>query len=275
MPSRLTIFVLTALLPMVALVLGQAGAAAAAPDASPPRPVGAPYTLTQMNLCLSGVAGCFGGTQYPAVVDEAITTIREQDPEAVTVNEACSGDIERIAAETGYQVRFATVIYRGTPFECVKPEGRGVFGNAVLTKERITASQDQPFTTQFGVEERRWLCATTARDATVCTAHLSTRGSDGARAANDAQCAELASTLARYHAMRPTIFGGDVNRQGSCAAPGMWTLTDSAASQAPGIQHSYGSDYGFLTPTAEIQSATYTDHDYLHANTRLAPGPWH
>ena len=47
-------------------------------DGAPGHPgMGAPYTMLQMNLCLSGVAGCYGRTAYPAVVDEAVATIIE------------------------------------------------------------------------------------------------------------------------------------------------------------------------------------------------------
>lgn len=234
---------------------------------------GPPYTLLQMNLCLSGLAGCYGGTEYPKVVEEAIDQVIDTDPNAVSLNEACSGDVERIAAETGYDMRFATVIYRGQPLPCTRPGGRGVFGNAVLTNETIKTSTDQAFAAQSGVEERRWICATTARSITVCSTHLSTRGSDAARAANDAQCAELRTVLATNDSHRPTIFAGDVNRQDSCAPATMWTLTDADAEQAPGIQHSYGSSEDFLTPVAEIAPATYTDHDFLVARARVAVPP--
>ena len=230
---------------------------------------GAPYTVLQMNLCLSGLAGCYGGTEYPAVVDEAVATIEAERPEAVTLNEACSGDAEEIAARTGYQVRFATVIYRGAPLPCVKPEGRGVFGNAVLTEERIVSSQDQAFTAQSGVEERRWVCATTVRRVSVCASHLSTRGTPEAQAANDAQCLELGEVLATYDARNATVFGGDVNRQQSCAPAGMWTRNDAAATQAPGIQHVYGSQ-SLRSPASRVVPATYTDHDFLVVDTRLA-----
>ena len=233
-------------------------------------PPGAPYTVLQMNLCLSGLAGCYGGTEYPKVVDEAVATVRAQDPAAVTLNEACSGDADTIAARTGYQVRFATVLYRGAPLECRSPGGRGVFGNAVLTKERIVATTDRAFTAQAGVEERRWSCATTAREVTACTAHLSTRGTDEARAANDAQCEELREVLARYAGRGATVFGGDVNRYDSCAPAGLWTQTDAAATQAPGIQHVYGSS-ALRDPVARIVPATFTDHDFLAVTARLAP----
>ena len=231
---------------------------------------GTPYTMLQMNLCLSGVAGCYGRTAYPSVVDEAVRTITAQDAEGVSLNEACSDDAEEIARRTGYQVRFATVIYRGAPLPCVRPEGRGVFGNAVLTQERITSSRDQAFASQAGVEERRWICATTVRDVTVCSTHLSTRGSADAQRANDEQCAELGSVLGSYAERGATVFGGDVNRQQSCAPAGSWTETDSAASQAPGIQHVYGSAE-LASPSSRVVPATYTDHDYLRADARLAP----
>lgn len=231
---------------------------------------GAPYTMLQMNLCLSGVAGCYGRTAYPAVVDEAVATIVGQDAEAVSLNEACSGDAAEIAERTGYDVRFAPVIYRGAELPCVAPDGRGVFGNAVLTKERIVSARDAAFTAQSGVEERRWICATTARQVTACSAHLSTRGSVDQQVANDAQCAELTSVLASHDGA--VVFGGDVNRQQSCAPSGWWTLTDAAAAQAPGIQHVYGNDR-LGSPSSTVVAATHTDHDFLRADARLVPGP--
>ena len=80
---------------MTALLAAVAAApAAAGPDRGGP----STFSLLQMNLCLSGLAGCYGGTQYPAVVDEAIAKIRATEADAVTLNEACSGDVERIAA---------------------------------------------------------------------------------------------------------------------------------------------------------------------------------
>ena len=254
------------LLTGVALV----GPVSAATAAEQPNAAGSPYRLLQMNLCLSGYAGCYAATQYPKVVDDAIARIGAADPNAVTVNEACSGDAERVAGETGYHVRFATVIYRGAPLPCRNPDGRGVFGIAVLAREQIRTSADQAYAAQAGVEERRWLCATTVRDVTVCASHLSTRGSDAARAANEAQCQELSQVLAKYVAAGPTVFGGDVNRAASCAAPGMATLTDGAAGQLSGIQHIYLS-WEFRSPEAEVVPAVYTDHDFLVAHGRRAP----
>ena len=71
---------------------------------------GSTYSLLQVNLCVSGVAGCYQKVQYPAGVDEAIARIRDAQPDAVTFNEACSGDVAAIARRAGYHWRFSTVI---------------------------------------------------------------------------------------------------------------------------------------------------------------------
>lgn len=143
-----------------------------------------------------------------------------------------------------------------------------MFGNAVLTKERIVQSRDRAFSAQSGVEERRWVCATTVRRVTACSAHLSTRGTADAQAANDAQCAELTTVLASYDGA--VVFGGDVNRRESCAPDSWWTQTDAAAAQAPGIQHISGNQR-LTSPIGAVVPATYTDHDFLRAESSAVP----
>lgn len=152
---------------------------------------------------------------------------------------------------------------------CTDLEGRGVFGNAVLTATEITVSEEAAFETQWGNEERRWLCVETAYEVRACTDHLSVAGSDAQEAANDVQCAELTAILGHAGREKATVFGGDVNRQDSCAPAGFWTATDQAAAQAPGIQHAYGSRSWFLAPETEIVPMTYTDHDGLLVEARL------
>jgi endonuclease/exonuclease/phosphatase family metal-dependent hydrolase len=225
------------------------------------------FTLMQMNLCLSGLAGCYGKAAYPAVVREAVATIREARPDAVTFNETCRGDVARIARRTGYHLRFSRVIYRGERLRCVRPGGRGLFGDAVLTEAAIEATDSQDFEAQAGIERRRWLCVTTRVEVDVCTAHLNTRSAIEV-AGNDAQCVELAALLARRASARTVTFGGDVNRRPSCAPDGVWTRTDASAEQAPGLQHVYGS--GTLrSPSAEVVPARHTDHDVLLVHAQL------
>jgi endonuclease/exonuclease/phosphatase family metal-dependent hydrolase len=256
------------------LVLALTGCSSGASGAPAPKtltsegpPRGETYTLMQMNLCLSGLASCYGKAAYPAVVEEAVARIRKAHPHAVTFNEACRSDVALIARRTGYHLRFSRVIYLGERLPCVQPGGRGLFGNAVLTKAAIESTDGQDFQGQAGIERRRWLCVTTRVDVDVCTAHLNTR-TPIEIAGNDAQCAELTSLLARRAAARTVIFGGDVNRGPSCAPDGFWTRTDRSAGQAPGLQHVYGSG-ALRSPSVEVVPATHSDHDVLMVRAQL------
>jgi endonuclease/exonuclease/phosphatase (EEP) superfamily protein YafD len=229
---------------------------------------GAPFRLMQMNLCLSGMADCYGRVAYPAVVREAVARIRGTRPHAVTFNEACRRDAARIARRTGYHLRFSRVIYLGAPLRCIDPGGRGLFGDAVLTKARVVTSANRAFRAQSGPEQRRWLCVTTRRHLDVCTTHLSTRHTRAAAASNRAQCAELAALLARRAAGGAVAFGGDVNRRRSCAPDGVWTRTDRAADQVPGVQHVYGNGAALRFPSAKVLPARHSDHDVLLVGAR-------
>jgi endonuclease/exonuclease/phosphatase family metal-dependent hydrolase len=239
---------------------------AVVPAAKPPAG-SSTYTLMQMNLCLSGLAGCYGKVAYPAVVEEAVARIREAHPDAVTLNETCRNDVARIARRTGYHLRFSRVIYRGERLRCVRPGGRGLFGDAVLTEAAIQSADSQDFAAQAGIERRRWLCVITRAAVDVCTAHLNTRSSIEV-AGNDAQCVELAALLARRAAARTVAFGGDVNRHDSCAPDGLWTRTDRSAHQAPGLQHVYGSG-ALRSPSAQVVPALHSDHDVLLVRASL------
>jgi endonuclease/exonuclease/phosphatase family metal-dependent hydrolase len=232
-----------------------------------PPPAGPTYTLMQMNLCLSGLGGCYGKAAYPAVVKEAVVRIREAHPNAVTFNEACRGDVARIARRTGYHLGFSSVIYLGKPLACIQPGGRGLFGDAVLTKTAVESTDSRPFEAQAGIERRGWLCVTTRVDLDVCTAHLATRGTDEV-AANDPQCTELRALLTRRAVAHGVIFAGDVNRRSSCAPEGFWTRTDGSAEQDPGHQHVYGTA-ALRSPSAEVVPATHTDHDILLVRAHL------
>jgi endonuclease/exonuclease/phosphatase family metal-dependent hydrolase len=247
------------LLPVSAVSLTPPGPA---PDGS--------YAVLQMNLCLSGSAACYPRTAYPAVVDEAAAQVMTQEPEAVTLNEACRGDAADLARRTGYRMRFAAVRVGGAPIPCVDPGRRGEFGLAVLTRDRIRSSYDEAFRSHAGLEERRWLCVTTADGVSVCTAHLGTRESVVAGRANDAECSELRNVLARYDEAGDTVFGGDVNRRAPCAPSGMWAAEDVSAAQLPGIQHIYGS-LRLRRPSARVAAAGHTDHDFFLAAGSL-PG---
>ncbi len=249
-----------------ALVLALAGCSRSSGTAAAAT-AGSTYTLMQMNLCLSGLAGCYTKVRYPAGIEDAVARIREAHPDAVTFNEACSGDVALIARRTGYRTRFSRVIYYGKLLPCIRPGGRGVFGDAVLTKAAIVSTDTHAFEAQAGPEQRRWLCVTTRAGLDVCTAHLASHATDEV-AANGPQCAELSTLLARRAATRTVIFGGDVNHRASCAPHGFWVRTDSSAQQNPGDQQVYGTS-ALRSPAERVLPTTHTDHDELLVRAHL------
>jgi endonuclease/exonuclease/phosphatase family metal-dependent hydrolase len=220
-----------------------------------------------MNLCLSGLATCYRKVAYPGVVVEAVARIRQTHPDAVTLNEACGNDVALIAHRTGYHLRFSTVIYGAGPLRCIRPSGRGFFGDAVLTKAAIATSESQAFSAQTDIERRRWLCVTTRIDVDVCTAHLSERIPIEV-AANDRQCVELTAILRLRAVTRTVMFAGDLNRRSSCAPNGFWVRTDSSARQVPGLQQAYG-DGALRSPSVAVLPAMHTDHDILLVHAQL------
>ena len=151
-----------------ALVLALAACSRSSERGAQP-PSGRPrYMSMQMNLCLSGLASCDGKLDCPAGAEEAVARIREERPDAVTVNEVCRSDVALIARRSGYRLRFSRVIYHGRPLRCVHPSGRGLFGEAVLTKAAIDdaetqASRYRPVPSgACGCASARWLPSTSA-----------------------------------------------------------------------------------------------------------------
>lgn len=225
------------------------------------------YKLLQMNLCLSGIAGCFPGTRYPSVVNEAIGKIEANRPDFVTTVETCSGDAQRIASATGYHLAFGTVVYNGGRFPCIKPGNRGLFGIAVLARQPIIAVNDKPYKSQYDSELRRRVCATTLDGVTGCVTHLSERDKDPTgpnSIANNGQCAEFRAVLAQYARLGgPVLAGGDLNQLGSCAPADFWIQRDTASSKDPGIQHAYGSRKWLRRPSETVLPMRFSDHNAL------------
>ena len=61
---------------------------------------GRPYTLLQMNLCLSGLGSCYPLVDYPAVLQEAITRATGSDANARPYRGGYQITIDRHGAET-------------------------------------------------------------------------------------------------------------------------------------------------------------------------------
>ena len=162
---------------------------------TPPATAATAFKVLQLNLCNSGVAGCYQGGR---AVDEAVTMIQRRVPDVVSVNEVCLSDLTRLTAAVGataeHQFAFARREPTGANIECT--DGRGAFGNAIIVKEGIRSSGHGTYTAQdSGTEVRAWACSLSeVRGFTACTTHLSTTATTAL-----AQCRELVPATVLSH----------------------------------------------------------------------------
>jgi endonuclease/exonuclease/phosphatase family metal-dependent hydrolase len=242
----------TLVLALVLLVLPSAAACAGTTSA------GTTITVLQLNICHGGMAGCYRGD---VVLDKAAEVIRSSGPQVLSVNEACSGDVERLRPAMG-PARALFVAARdldGTPTLC--RDGKQQYGNILMVANGYagtteeTGTYDAQYTAAGGaLELRSWGCLLGAR-LSACTTHLS---SDNAPTAL-AQCQDLMRRAAGQP--RPAVVAGDFNLkdEGSpgmrdCDPPGFSRRGDGS------VQHIYaGNDLSFAK-TTEIDMAGTTDH---------------
>ena len=193
------------------LVVGLAGcttgppatAAPSVPSAGPGSAV--PVRVLQMNLCNSGIAGCYTGRSTA----EAVGVIRTEVPDVVTLNEVCEDDVpvlERTLADVvpGGTAVSAFQPHRdgrtGAPYRC--RNGR-LYGLGVVSRRPAVpgSAGDRgvyPAQDPDDPEQRAWLCLDVAATdegatpaVTVCTTHLAYTKREVARA----QCAHLFGTV--------------------------------------------------------------------------------
>lgn len=219
---------------------------------------GTTITVLQLNICHGGMADCYRGD---AVMVKAAEVIRSSKPQVLSVNEACSGDIDRLRPAMG-PARALFVAARnldGTPVLCRGGDQR--YGNIIMVATGFDGATEESgtyaaqYTAADGIGElRAWACLPAAR-LSACTTHLS---SDDAPTAL-AQCQDLMSRAAGYP--RPVIVAGDFNLhdQGS---PSMRDCDPSGFSRRGdgSVQHVYASDDLSFTKTVEIDMMGTTDH---------------
>jgi hypothetical protein len=196
---------------------------------------GSPYRVLQLNLCDSGIAGCYTGR----AVAEAAMVIRAQAPDVVTLNEICSDDLVPLGRAFGdvhqkgmVVSAFTAALDRrtGGDFRCRNGQSYGI-GLLVYIP-----AQYRGYTMHSGVypvqdtgdpEERVWLCVRVTAAFDACTTHLANTSQTVALA----QCRYLVNvaipSLGRNGAYQPAVLGGDLNlRDGgaqdvrSCVPPG-------------------------------------------------------
>ena len=249
----------------------------------------APLRVLQLNLCNSGIAGCYTGRS----VAEAAAVIRAEAPDVVTLNEICKDDVavlEGAMAAAGPTVsgfQAAGDRRTGAAFRC--RNGRA-FGVGLVAR---TARDATVYDTTGGLypaqdprapEARAWLCVgPTAAGATgsgdgptpvaACTTHLIDTDPSLARA----QCAYLLGTAVPAMRARagsvPAVVGGDLNlRSGgspdvrSCVPPGDRRVDDGA------VQHVVASPE-FAVDSRRTIRMRATDHPGLLVTLTLGPRP--
>jgi len=254
------------------------GVAALAGSSSSVAATGQPLRVLQMNLCDSGIAGCYTGRS----VDEAAVVIRADRPHVVTLNEVCRPDVTTLAKALsdvgggGVVSLFQAARDRrgGGPFRCVNGQEYGI---GLLVR---IPSPEHGYAGYRGVyprqdprdpEERAWLCVNAVTHFVACTTHLDSKSTAVALA----QCRYLLDTAIPAIPARdghpPTVLGGDLNlRQGhapdvrSCVPAGYVHAGDGGEQQVMATN-----DFAVSTRESIGMNGT-TDHPSLLVT--LVPG---
>ncbi|MDT4996511.1 MAG: hypothetical protein QOD45_579 [Pseudonocardiales bacterium] len=231
--------------------------------------------VLQMNLCDSGIAGCYTGRS----VAEAAAVIRAERPDVVTLNEVCSGDVSVLDrglsdADGGVAVAsaFEAAVNRNTgdAIRCRKGQR---YGDGLLVRAEPPY---RGYTTHGGVysiqdtadpEERVWLCLHAIARLYACTTHLASTSPTVALS----QCRYLLATaipaLRRQDGADPVLLGADLNLiQGgtsdvrSCVPAGFVRTDDGDR------QHIVASADFTVTSSRSIDMHGSTDHPGLLAD---------
>lgn len=215
--------------------------------ASPER---AEVRVLQMNLCNSGLAGCYTGR----AVAVAAAVMKAQDPDVVTLNEVCRSDADVLARGFG-AATFRPVPDRrtGGATRCRNGEAYGI---AILTRGKASDVTGGTYSVQNPAdpEQRAWLCLDTP-DFAACTTHLDATD----RAVARRQCQYVLGTVLPT-LRQPVVLGGDFNLRAdmrTCLSPGERRADDG------GLQNVVVSAQFAITSQRRIDMRKSTDHPGL------------
>jgi hypothetical protein len=239
----------------------------------------APVRVLQLNLCSSGIAGCYTGRSTA----EAAAVIRAEIPDVVTLNEVCSDDVttlQRALADVvpGGAVASAFQAARdgrtGAPYRCRNGQQYGIGLVSRWPSLPGTAAAGGIYPIQDGEdpEERAWLCLDVAATPTlaVCTTHLAYTKREVAAA----QCKYLFGTVIAQMRARdgaaPVVLGGDLNL-GSGDSPDIRACLPAGSS----LVDDGGEQHVVATPEFVVDSSRTIDlrgtTDHLGLLVTLAP----
>jgi endonuclease/exonuclease/phosphatase family metal-dependent hydrolase len=219
-----------------------------------PASAAATVKVLQLNICHSGVAGCYTGAE--PVLAKAAAVIADNGPQVVSVNEACAGDVDRLRAAMGDAVAvFVAAQHRdGTPVRCTNGQE---YGNILLVASALAggpAASGRYAAQDDSDEMRAWACLP-AGGLSACTTHLSARSGTVALA----QCQDLMARAAGYPA--PAVVAGDLNLryQGDpdaqdCNRDGFYRKGDGD------VQHVFATTSLTFVSGTKIDMSGTTDH---------------
>ena len=237
-----------------------------------PAPPGTLRVL-QANLCDSGIADCYTGR----AVTEAAAIIRAEQPDIVTLNEICRGDVSVLARALSdsehrgvVAAAFKAAVQPGSddPVHCRNGQRYGIGLLARLTPpdRRYTTSSGRYRAQDSGdTEERVWLCLHADARFYACTTHLTNTSPSVALR----QCRYLMDTAlpALRTSADPLILGADLNLGAggssdtqACMPSGVVDTDDD------GSQHIVVSAPLTITASRPIDMHGTTDHPGLLAD---------
>ncbi|WP_225855413.1 endonuclease/exonuclease/phosphatase family protein [Micromonospora noduli] len=275
------------------LAVGCLLAAAALPAARPATPSATPPTaptnvipeptvlrMLQMNLCNSGLAGCYTGH----AMARAAEVITAEAPDLVTLNEICAGDLSTLRGVFQTVHPGQTIV---AAFQAAgdRPSGDDTrcrngqrFGIGLLAHVRTPAAPSNvyagthPTQDLADPEERAWLCVDVDGALLACTTHLSATGYRVALTQCDHLLDTILPTIARDAGYEPTVLGGDLNlRAGhdpdvrSCTPRGHQRVDDGR------LQHITATTDITLCCRALVPMRGATDHPGLLATLTIGP----
>lgn len=240
-------------------------------------PTGSTVRALQLNLCDSGIAGCFTGRS----VGVAAAVIRTERPDVVTLNEVCREDASVLARAMSRTHRgeavasaFKAAVDRrtGGPFRCVNGQQYGIGLLALARSASGYHTYDDVYPAQdlTDPEERVWLCVDARVGFLACATHTASTSTAVALA----QCRYFLTTALASVRSRagdaPVVLGADLNLPAdgvpgpaSCLPPGYQRADDGS------VQDVVTSPAVAVRSTAVIDMQGATDHPGLLVDLTL------